>query len=99
MKPVRFLESAREDVRREKSYYQKISPDLARKFQSAVETAVKAAANQPLAMQILEHKVRRWPLETFPHGILYRDEAEFILILAVFHPKQAPMKWHSKLST
>ncbi|MCH8538958.1 MAG: type II toxin-antitoxin system RelE/ParE family toxin [Alkalimonas sp.] len=94
MKSVRFLESAREDVRREKKYYRRISPDLAKKFQSAVENAVKAAASQPLAMQILEHEVRRWPLETFPHGILYRNEDDFILVLAVFHPKQAPQKWN-----
>lgn len=93
MKSVRFLESAREDVRREKSYYRKISPELAHKFQKALESAVEAAATQPLAMQILEHDVRRWPLETFPHGVLYRNEDDFILVLAVFHPKQSPGKW------
>jgi len=99
LKPVRFLESAREDVRREKIYYRKISPELARRFQSAVEIAVKAAASQPLAMQILEHEVRRWPLEAFPHGVLYRNEDEFIFILAVFHPKQAPEKWQELART
>jgi plasmid stabilization system protein ParE len=99
LKPVRFLESAREDVRREKSYYRKINPELTRRFQSAVEIAVKAAASQPLAMQILEHDVRRWPLEAFPHGVLYRDEGEFILVLAVFHPKQAPGKWQELVRT
>jgi plasmid stabilization system protein ParE len=96
LKPVRFLQSAREDVRREKSYYRKIHPDLAHRFQIAVEVAVKAIASQPLAMQILEHKVRRWPLETFSHGVLYRDEDEFILVLAVFHPNQAPEKWQER---
>lgn len=93
MKPVKFLQSAREDIRREKSYYWKIHPELARRFQAAIEAAVTAAADQPLAMQVLAHEVRRWPLETFPHGLLYRDEDEFILILAVFHPKQAPETW------
>ncbi|MEX0739057.1 MAG: type II toxin-antitoxin system RelE/ParE family toxin [Pseudohongiella sp.] len=93
MKPVRFLESAREDIRREKGYYRKINPELALRFQNAVEVAVKSIASQPLAMQALENDIRRWPLETFPHGILYRDEIEFVLVLAVFHPKQAPDKW------
>ena len=59
MKPVRFVESAREDVRREKNYYRKISPDLAIQFQNALENAVNAVAMQPLAMQILENEVRR----------------------------------------
>ncbi|MEX1196384.1 MAG: type II toxin-antitoxin system RelE/ParE family toxin [Pseudohongiellaceae bacterium] len=93
MKPVRFLQSAREDIRREKVFYRKINPELAQRFQNAVEVAVESVASQPLAMQALKNDIRRWPLETFPHGILYRDEIEFVLILAVFHPKQAPDKW------
>jgi plasmid stabilization system protein ParE len=52
LKPVRFLESAREDVRREKSYYRKISPDLAVQFQNALEIAVNAVAMQPLANSV-----------------------------------------------
>ena len=99
MKPVKFLHSAREDIRREKAYYRKIDAELARRFQAAVEAAVKAAATRPLAMQVLEPEVRRWPLETFPHGVLYNNEDDFILILAVFHPKQAPEKWQERART
>jgi plasmid stabilization system protein ParE len=99
LKPVRFLQSALEDIRREKGYYRKISPELAQRFQTAVELATKAVSSDPLAMQIIEHEVRRWPLETFPHGLLYCDENEFILILAVFHPKQSPEKWQELART
>lgn len=93
MKPVRFLQSAREDLRREKSYYRHINPELATRFQLAVENTVNAISHRPHAMQIIEHEVRRWPLETFPHGVLYRDESDFILVLAVFHPNQSPEHW------
>ncbi|MDN5864899.1 MAG: type II toxin-antitoxin system RelE/ParE family toxin [Gammaproteobacteria bacterium] len=99
MKRVKFLQSARADIRREKSYYRKINPELARRFQIALETAVEAASGQPLAMQALEHEVRRWPLEIFPHGVLYRDEDEFILVLAVFHPNQSPRRWQQRAHT
>lgn len=93
MKPVRFLLSAMQDIRQAKDFYHRISPELAQRFQIAVEGAISSVASQPLAMQAVENEIRRWPLETFPHGILYRDEIEFVLILAVFHPKQAPEKW------
>ncbi len=97
MKAVKFLQSALEDIRREKNYYRKIDVELARRFQASVEAAVKAAATRQLAMQVLEPETfRRWPLETFPHGILYRDEDDFILVLAVFHPKQEPEKWQER---
>jgi plasmid stabilization system protein ParE len=95
LKPVRFLKSARDDVRREKHYYRRISPDLAKQFQHALEIAVKSAAKQPLAMQVIENEIRRWPLNTFPHEVLYRNQDDFILVLAVFHPKQAPERWQS----
>lgn len=98
MKKIKFLRSAREDIRREKAYYRKIAPDLAEKFQAAVEAAVEAASEQPLAMQVIEHEVRRWPLKVFPHGVLYRDEDEFLLVLAVFHPKQSPDRWEKRVS-
>jgi len=99
LKPVKLLQSAREDIRREKAYYRKIDANLARRFQSAVEAAVKAVSARPLAMQGHEHEVRRWPLETFPHGVLYHVEDDSILVLAVFHPKQAPENWKHRIPT
>ena len=89
----------REDIRREKAYYRKIDPELARRFQAAVEKATTFIGEQPLAMQELEFGVRRWPLETYPHGILYRVEEKFVLALAVFHPSQAPERWKDRART
>ncbi|WP_333609428.1 type II toxin-antitoxin system RelE/ParE family toxin [Arsukibacterium sp.] len=99
MKPVRFLASAREDIRQEKSRYRSIHPELARRFQAAIEAAAALISEQPLAMQELEFSVRRWPLETFPHGVLYRVEEKYVLVLAVFHPSRKPEKWHVRADT
>jgi len=96
---AKLLASAREDIRLEKSFYRRVSPDLAFRFQIAVQKAIHAAAEQPLAMQVLEFGIRRWPLEGFPHGVLYRIEQDFILVLSVFHPSQDPEKWRSKART
>ena len=99
MKAISFLPAAREDIRREKSYYRKINPELARQFQAAVETAANGAAENPQAMQVLENEIRRWPLTTFPHGLLYRDEPDSVLVLAVFHPSQSPARWQGRSRT
>jgi plasmid stabilization system protein ParE len=88
---IRFLRSAQADIRAEKSFYRKISPELANRFQIAVQTAVQAIAFQPLAKQVVNLNIRRWPVDSgFPHGILYRVEEHEIPVLAVFHPKQEP---------
>lgn len=96
MKPVRFLASARDDIRREKAYYRKIDPELPRRFQAAVEEATALIGEQPLAMQELEFGIRRWPLATFPHGLLYGVEEKFVLVLSVFHPSQALERWQDR---
>ncbi|KAA9131994.1 type II toxin-antitoxin system RelE/ParE family toxin [Marinihelvus fidelis] len=99
MTPVRFLASAREDIRREKAHYRDIQPELARRLQIAIEQAVELLAEQPLAMQEREFGIRCWPLETFPHGLLYRVEGDLVLVLALFHPSQAPDRWRDRVRT
>jgi len=99
LKRVKILTSAREDIRHEKAFYRKISPALARRFQSAVESAVLSVAENPLAMQVLDFDIRRWPVDGFPHGVLYRVEDDFVLVLSVFHPSQDPEEWHDRVRT
>jgi plasmid stabilization system protein ParE len=96
---AKLLASAREDIRLEKYFYPRVSPDLALQFQIAIEKAIRAAAEQALAMQVLEFGIRRWPLEGFPHGVLYRIERDVIIVLSVFHPGQDPEKWRSRART
>ncbi len=96
MTEVRFLQSARNDLDRERAYYGKIDPALARRFTASVRSAVDALSFNPLAMQIIESEVRRWPVRDFPHGLLYRVEPGLILVLAVFHPKRSPDTWKAR---
>lgn len=96
MRPVEFLGAARADLRIEPAYYRKISRELAGRFLAAVEEATKSIAVRPLAMQIFEFEIRRWPVNGFPHGILYRVEAHVILVLSVFHRKQDPKRWQER---
>lgn len=44
-------------------------------------------------MRVVHANIRRWPLRGFPHGLLYVVEGDGILVLAVFHPRQDPVKW------
>ena len=96
MSPVKFLGAARADLRIEATYYRKIRRELASQFLAAVEEAAKSIAVRRLAMQIVEFEIRRWPVDGFPHGILYRVEAHVILVLSVFHPKQDPKRWRER---
>jgi len=85
-----YAPGARDDMHRERDYYARIQPSLGARFVTSVERAVRALAEQPLAMQELVDGVRRWPVRGFEHGVLYAVEPERIVILAVFHPRQRP---------
>ena len=93
MKPIVFLRSARRDWREEVAYHEGIDPLLAERFSAAVEFASRAIARFPLAMQIIEREIRRWPVPGFQHGILYRVEDGQIVIVSIFHPRRDPSIW------
>jgi len=97
LKTVQLLQSALADVRGEKAYYRKLDPALAQRFARAVQSAIVALAQQPLAMQIIDFEIRRWPVnDGFPHGIMYRVMAAEILVLSIFHPRQHPLRWQGR---
>jgi plasmid stabilization system protein ParE len=97
LKPVIFLESARSDLRDEVERYSAIDPGLALRFISAVESASRRIGRNPEAMQIVEAQVRRWPVDGFPHGVLYRVLPDCIAVLAVFHPRRNPAAWKGRV--
>jgi hypothetical protein len=51
----------------------------------------------PEAMQVIESGIRRWPIENFPHGIMYSVEQSEIVVISVFNPLQHPSKWQRRI--
>lgn len=96
MKPVVFLRTARRDLGAESGYLLTVDPALALRFLDAVEATSAAISEFPEAMQVLEGEIRRWPLRTFPHGLLYRVEEHRVVVLSVFHPKRNPAHWRAR---
>lgn len=94
---LRYSSEAKADIRKEWAYYANIRQELGDQFLTAVEQATWSIAERPLAMRVIEHHVRRWPVKGFPHGVLYRVDVEQVYILAVFHPRQHPAAWQKRI--
>lgn len=94
---VRYSSEAKADIRKERAYYANIRQSLGAQFLTAVEQAAWSLAERPLAMRVIQDQVRRWPVKGFPHGVLYRVDAEQAYILAVFHPRQHPAAWQQRV--
>jgi|SRR5579885_3578448 len=77
--------------------YAQIDPELASRFVSSVEDAIRRLVDAPLRWRIIEDDVRRCLTHVFPYGILYTVEPEFILIVAVMHCSREPGYWKKRI--
>lgn len=78
-------------------YYEEAEPGLGYEFALEAHAAIHRAAAYPQAWPILEGEVRRSLLKRFPYGILYTEEGEGILILAVMHLHRQPGYWRARV--
>jgi len=79
-------------------YYQAIESGLGREFTLEVLAAIRRAVEFPKAWSVLEGDVRRSLVRRFPFGVLYAEESDGILIVAVMNLHREPGYWRTRLS-
>jgi plasmid stabilization system protein ParE len=81
-------------------YYEECEPGLGHDFAVEVHSAIQRTMAYPKAWPLLENDIRRSFAKRFPYGILYVEEDEEILIVAVMHLHRTPGYWkHRKRSS
>ncbi|MGQ3685500.1 MAG: type II toxin-antitoxin system RelE/ParE family toxin [Candidatus Loosdrechtia sp.] len=78
-------------------YYEDVEPGLCQDFAVEVYSAVQRAIAYPRAWMVLEGDVRRALVRRFPYGVLYSEEDDGILIVAVMHLHRAPGFWKGRI--
>jgi hypothetical protein len=79
-------------------YYEKYEEGLGFDFAVEVYSAIERLTSHPHAWPIIEDEIRRCLVRRFPFGILYSQEDEEIIILAVMHLHRDPNYWkHRRL--
>ena len=96
MRPVRFLEQARDEFLEQVAYYETQQKGLGDRFRECVEVAVVSAAANP-------RRGSRWRLHTrrvipkgFPFSVVYRIEPDELVIFAVAHFRRRPTYWKGR---
>jgi toxin ParE1/3/4 len=77
-------------------FYGEQRPGLAQSFIDSVENAVYRLRESPERYPVIEDDIRRCLTQSFPYGVLYTIEPDFILILAVMHCHREPNYWKSR---
>jgi len=62
-----------------------------------VERVVSLLCDLPDIGERLDHRRRRFPLNRFPYGVIYRVEGETLRVLAIAHRRQRPGYWRTRV--
>lgn len=79
-------------------WYETREPGLGLDFATEVHAAIERALAFPLAWQVMEGDIRRALVHRFPYGVLYTQEHNGMLVLAVMHLHRHPEYWKNRVA-
>src|SRR5438067_194414 len=96
MTGFRFLPPAEEEMIGESLFYQSVSRELGRDFLDDVQRVIDLPLEQPKLGRPVGHRLRRALLSRFPFSLIYAEESDTILIVAVAHHRRRPDYWRKR---
>lgn len=93
MKPHVFQRQADDEYEEGVRYYAEINPTLGQRFYFEIERGLREICLAPQRHRLFVGSARRYLCVGFPYAIIYRDEPDRVVIVAVMHLKRAPGYW------
>jgi len=95
-KPVEYHPGARLDVVTASEWYESRELGLGVRFQEELTSAEKFIQRNPSLGHPHKFETRKWPLKVFPFVLVYSEEPDLILVVAVAHYSRAQGYWHRR---
>jgi len=96
MKAVRFHPAAEAEMIAAAAYYESRQAELGSRFLASVQDAVNRIVINPRMYVVVEADVRRCLARIFPFGVLFREQPEEIVVMAVMHLHRDPDYWKNR---
>ena len=93
MKNIRYHEAAEAELLHEIGYLELRTKGLGRRFLSEIRKAESSIAEFPLSAAEIRPGIRRRVLHKFRYSLIYSEEQEELVILAVAHSSRRPGYW------
>ncbi len=93
MKPVHFLRPAELELLDAAKYYELQATGLGSDFLDEVDLAIRDIRENPERWPVLRNDMRRRLVRRFPYALLYRVDADAIIIQATMHLHRRPDYW------
>lgn len=97
MRRARFVAAARHEFLAEVGYYNEQEPGLGTRFAVDVEEAAARAIAFPESGSPASKNTKRIFLKNFPFAIVYRPDADGVIVFAVAHHSRQPNYWRSRI--
>jgi plasmid stabilization system protein ParE len=92
-----FHSEAFEEMIEAAQYYEDHAPGVGDDFLSEIEEGLERIAGSPRTYSLLFGSVRRYLLQRFPYGIVYKVRKNGVFIIAVPHLRRNPGYWKHRL--
>src|SRR5688572_6159846 len=96
-KKIEYLDGAKLDFNETFDWYAERRVEAARGFAIAVDEALERIVDDPNRFPVIRRNCRYCTLKRYPFRIVYREEVEQIVVIAIAHAKRRPGYWHRRL--
>jgi plasmid stabilization system protein ParE len=86
-----------QDVSEAYSWYDERRIGLGEEFLTCVDAGIQSICRNPEMHPIVYKNYRRGMVRRFPYSIFYEHISNTVIIYAVFHTSQNPLKWHRRI--
>lgn len=97
MKAYRFLEEADAEFQEQIAYFDEQAGGLGDRFVADVEATVHDVREYPESGSPVSRNVRKRVLRVFKYNVLYVNEPEEIVVVAIAPHKRRPGYWRKRL--
>lgn len=95
-RPLSIRPDAEAEIAEAHDWYEERRPGLGADFLSEVRKALADIEEFPERYPVVRNDVRRRLLNRFPYSILFLTEPKETVIIACFHGRRDPKRWHSR---
>jgi toxin ParE1/3/4 len=96
MKQIHFHPDAESEMIASADFYETAQRGLGKRFLTSVKDALNRIAIDPLLYPAVDRDVKRCLIKTFPFGVLFRNQPDTIVIVAVMHLYRDPNYWKNR---
>ncbi len=95
--PIRLLPEARDELADAVNWYEDRQRGVGTRFFNEVQKVFQRIAANPQLHATVHGPVRKAAVRRFPYIVLYREEAEEVIVISVFHTSRNPSIWQARV--